>query len=57
MDYANNSKKKLSFPQFSPDSIFPAGSGRILLRTDDKVYDYDITSKEVLHEVSIPAAR
>merc|ERR1719284_1260677 len=49
----NELSKKLDLP--SPtDMIFPGGSNRILLKSEEKILLFDITSRKVLEEVSVP---
>jgi len=47
----NETKRKISIPNVSINYIFPGGVGRLLLRTSEAMYLYDIQSLKILAEM------
>mmetsp|Transcript_20485 Transcript_20485/g.28610 ORF Transcript_20485/g.28610 Transcript_20485/m.28610 type:complete len:1253 (+) Transcript_20485:76-3834(+) len=52
-DLKNEVKKKINIPGLVVNHIFPAGLGRILLRTPDSMVLYDIQAMKVVGELRI----
>mmetsp|Transcript_16618 Transcript_16618/g.40923 ORF Transcript_16618/g.40923 Transcript_16618/m.40923 type:complete len:1252 (-) Transcript_16618:346-4101(-) len=52
-DLKNEVKKKIAIPGMVVNHIFPAGLGRILLRTSDAMVLYDIQAMKVVGELRI----
>mmetsp|Transcript_43235 Transcript_43235/g.70291 ORF Transcript_43235/g.70291 Transcript_43235/m.70291 type:complete len:1275 (-) Transcript_43235:304-4128(-) len=52
-DLKNEVKKKITIPGLVVNQIFPAGLGRILLRTSDAMVLYDIQATKIVGELRI----
>jgi len=50
----NELSKKVDIPGITADYIYPGGNNRILLKSEEKVYMYDLTARKVVDEVAVP---
>jgi coatomer protein complex subunit alpha (xenin) len=50
----NELSKKIDVPGVTADYIYPGGNNRILLKSEEKVYMYDLTARKTVDEVAVP---
>lgn len=50
----NELSKKISDLGFAIDAIYPGGSNKILVKSEEKLYLYDLTGKKVVNELQLP---
>merc|ERR1719502_2493937 len=52
----NELSKKIDVPGVTADYIYPGGNNRILLKSEEKIYMYDLTARKIIDEVAVPGS-